>query len=571
MRYACAFSFALVLLLSSCVPVAERVPPTSTAYNPLPARSGMVVSAHYLASDAGVQVLKDGGNAVDAAIATGLALAVVHPVAGNIGGGGFMIAFMNDGTITAFDFREKAPITAHERMYVDANGEYIKEINHEGYLAVGVPGTVAGFDLALRRLGTRSWKDLAQPAVTLAEEGFALSWTMARSFRSLHKDFTRYPASARSFFRHDGSFYEPGDIWKQPDLARSLARIRDNGKEGFYAGETARLLAEDMARNGGLITEADLAAYDAVEREPVRGTYRGHEIISMCPPSSGGTALIEMLNILEGYDLAGAGHNSARYLHLLTESMRIAFADRAQYLGDPDFNPDLPLGTLLSKEYAAQRRNGINDSIAGASDPSDVLPPEGEHTTHYSVADQWGNVVVVTYTLEYGYGSRIVADGLGFLLNNEMGDFNPVPALTDTLGKIGTPPNLVAPGKRMLSSMTPTIIAREGKPLALIGSPGGRTIINTVLQVTLNIIDFDMNIAEAVTAKRIHHQWLPDVLRMERWTTSEESKAILRSMGHSLDERGYQGSVMAIMIDRREGILWGACDPRQSDAAAVGY
>jgi gamma-glutamyltranspeptidase/glutathione hydrolase len=531
----------------------------------------MVVSSHYLASDVGVSVLKAGGNAVDAAIATGLALAVVHPAAGNIGGGGFMIAYMNDGTVTAFDFREKAPAAAREDMYVDEYGKYIHDLNHEGYLSVGVPGTVAGFDLASKRLGTMPWKELAQPAVELAEDGFPLSWSLARAFKAYAPHFRRYPASEKKFLRNDGSFYESEDIWRQPDLAESLKRIRDHGKAGFYEGETARLLASDMARNGGLITEADLAAYEAVEREPVQGTYRGYDIISMCPPSSGGSTLIEMLNILEGFDLRASGHNSARYVHLLAEAMRLAFADRAAYLGDPDFNPDLPLEMLLSKEYATERRKLISDTLAGVSKPGDILPPEGEQTTHYSVVDQYGNAVVVTYTLEYGYGSRIVADGLGFLLNNEMGDFNPVPGYTDSLGKIGSKPNRVAPGKRMLSSMTPTIIAQNGKPWALVGTPGGRTIINSVLQVTLNLLDFDMNISEAVAAKRIHHQWLPDRLRLERRALSSDSREILTSMGHRIQDRGYQGSVMAIRIDHRNNILWGASDPRSADAAAVGY
>jgi len=482
-----------------------------------------------------------------------------------------MVVHMNDGTITAFNFREKAPRKASEIMFVNEEGEYADGLNHEGYLAVGVPGTVAGFDLALERLGTMSWKALTQPAVDLAEDGFPLSWSMARAFRALDKSFKRYPASARKFFRRDGTFYQPGDTWKQPDLARTLARIRDDGKNGFYRGETARLLAADMAKNGGLITEQDLAEYEAQERDPVQGTYRKYDVISMSPPSSGGTALIEMLNILEAYDLSSVGHNSARYMHLLAESMRIAYADRARYLGDPDHNRDMPIEMLLSKEYAADRRMSIQDSMAGVSEPSDILPFESEQTTHYSVVDKWGNAVVVTYTLEYGYGSRIVADGLGFLLNNEMGDFNPVPGLTDTLGKIGTPPNRVAPGKRMLSSMTPTILAKDGKPVALLGTLGGRTIISQVLQIALNIVDFDMNIAEAVSARRMHHQWLPDVLIMERWSTSEDSKRLLQSMGHSLREIRYRGGAMAISIDHDEGIFWGATDPRSADASAVGY
>jgi gamma-glutamyltranspeptidase/glutathione hydrolase len=539
---------------------------------PTRARHGMVVSSHYLASEAGVRVLKSGGNAVDAAVATGLALAVVHPAAGNIGGGGFMIVYKRDGTITAFDFREKAPAAAHDRMYLDANGNYIEDLNHEGYLSIGVPGTVAGFDLALKRFGTKSWKKLTAPAIELAEKGFPLSWGMADDFLDEQGSFKKYPASVRAFLKKDSSSYEADEVWRQPDLAKTLKRIQKSGKDGFYRGETARLIAEDMKRNGGLITEADLAAYEAKERTPLHGTYRGYDIYSMCPPSSGGTALIEMLNILEGFDLQSYRHNSAMYLHLLSEAMRRAYADRARYLGDPDFNPDLPIERLTSKAYAEELRRTISLNRATPSDPiafNDVA--ESSETTHYSVVDAEGNAVVVTYTLEDGYGSRIVADGLGFLYNNEMGDFNPQPGRTDSTGMIGTPPNVVAPGKRMLSSMTPTIVAKDGRPFFLIGTPGGRTIINTVLQVVLNVIDFKMNISQAIAAGRIHHQWLPDRLNIEEYSTTIDSERLLEMMGHRLVVKRSQGSAMGIMIDPATGLRLGAADPRGSDGAAVGY
>jgi gamma-glutamyltranspeptidase/glutathione hydrolase len=542
------------------------------AKSPARAGKGMVVSAHFLASEVGIDVLKKGGNAVDAAVATGLALAVVYPAAGNIGGGGFMIVYTKDGQVTAFDFRETAPAAARDSMYVDAKGKYIKDLNHEGYLSVGVPGTIAGFDLALKRFGKKSWKELAAPAVQLAEKGFPLTWAQASDFKEEKESFARYPASLKTFFKKGGIPYEPGEIWKQPDLARTLKRIQMSGSDGFYRGETARLFAADMKQHGGLITEADLAAYQARERKPLRGLYRGYEIISMCPPSSGGTALLEMLNILEGYDLKSFGHNSAQYLHVITEAMRRAFADRARYLGDPDFNPEMPIEKLISKSYAEELRKGISLTRASKSDPSKFNEIyESSQTTHYSVVDAEGNAVVVTYTLEYGYGSHIVAEGLGFLLNNEMGDFNPVPGLTDSTGLIGTPPNLVAPGKRMLSSMTPTIIAKDGKPWALIGSPGGRTIINTVLQVALNLIDFNMNISEAVTAGRIHHQWLPDVIAMEKFATSVDSQRLLEGMGHKIRLTRGQGSVMGIVIDQNNKVYLGASDPRQADGAALGY
>lgn len=539
------------------------------------AKHGMVVSSHYLASQVGAEMMKKGGNAIDAAIATGFALAVTHPSAGNIGGGGFMVVHLNDGRVTAFDFREKAPAAAHERMYLDANGNYIRDLNHEGYLAVGVPGTVAGFSLAHEKLGSKPMAELIAPAIQLAEKGFPLSWDLAEDFRDLASEFKRYPASVKAFLKRDTAFYEPGEIWRQPDLAKTLRRIQKNGREGFYKGETARLLAADMRQNGGLITEDDLANYQAKERQPIHGTYRGYDVYSMCPPSSGGTAVVEMLNILEGFNLREYGHSSAQHIHLLAESMRRAFADRARYLGDPDFNPDLPITKLTSKSYAEQLRRGISLNRVSPSDPATLSEAyESTETTHYSVVDPAGNAVVVTYTLENSYGSRIVAAGTGFLLNNEMGDFNPWPGHTDSTGMIGTPPNLVKPGKRMLSSMTPTIVAKNGKPYLLVGSPGGRTIINTVLQVVVNVIDFDMDIADAIAAPRIHHQWLPNVLRIEKYGTTKDTQRLLEMMGHRVQfgfsSRG-QGSAMGIVINPKTGLRLGAADPRAPDGAAVGF
>ena len=557
--------FVVLLLVAQTLVAQVSRPPER-------ANHGMVVSSHKLASEAGIRILQDGGNAIDAAIATGLALAVVHPAAGNIGGGGFMIVHTKDGKVTAFDFREKAPLAAHERIYVDSAGNYIEDISHEGYLAIGVPGTIAGFDLAFKRFGTMAWDDLVEPAIDLADDGFALSWSMADDFKYLKEDFKKYPSSAKVFFKEDTMSYEPGDIWEQPDLYRTLRRIQKYGRDGFYKGETARLIAADMKKNGGLITEADLAAYEPKERAPIHGNYRGYDVYSMSPPSSGGTALVEMLNILEGFDLASYGHNSAMYLHLLSESMRRAFADRARYLGDPDFNPGIPIEKLTSKEYAAMLRQSINLEKKSASDPVSFNDAyESTETTHYSVVDAEGNAVVVTYTLEYGYGSRIVAEGLGFLYNNEMGDFNSEPGRTDTTGSIGTQPNLVAPGKRMLSSMTPTIVARDGKPFFLVGSPGGKTIINTVLQCILNVIDFKMNVSGAVTASRLHHQWLPDVMRIEKYGTTLDSQRILEAMGHRVRMGGQQGSAMGIIINPETGVRYGGVDPRQADAGAAGY
>jgi gamma-glutamyltranspeptidase/glutathione hydrolase len=550
--------------------------PAGASQEPVRARRGMVVSAHYLATQAGVDVLKKGGNAVDAAIAVGFALAVTHPAAGNIGGGGFLIARMASGETRAFDFREQAPAGAHPRMFLHENGAYDETRHHESWLSVGVPGTVAGFFLAHERLGKLPMRELIAPAVQLAEKGFPLSWELARDFRDEAEHFRKYPASAQQFLKNNGAdYYEPGEIWRQPDLARSLRRIQEKGRDGFYKGETARLLAAAMKQNGGLITEADLAAYEAKERTPLRGAYRGHEVIAMPPISSGGTALLEMLNILEGYDLRALGYGSAEHLHLLAEAMRRAFADRARWIGDPAFNPEMPIERLTSKEYAAELRRGIHMERASASDPARFAEAyESEETTHYSVIDAEGNAVVVTYTLEDGYGVKIVAPGTGFLLNNEMGDFNAVPGLTDATGKIGTAPNLAEPGKRMVSSMTPAMIVKDGRPLLLVGSPGGRTIINTVLQVIVNVLDFHMDVAEAVAAPRIHHQWLPDRIQIERFGASPETVRRLEAKGHTVrwtSSSRSQGRAMCIYVEPQNGLRLGAADPREADAAAIGY
>jgi gamma-glutamyltranspeptidase/glutathione hydrolase len=558
-------------LLAACgAPAAPPPAAPAPGGGAVRAEHGIVVSASRLASQVGANVLRAGGNAVDAAIATGFALAVTHPTAGNIGGGGFMVIRWPDGRVTAIDFREKAPAAANPRMFLDANGEYSSRIHHDSHVAVGVPGTVAGFALAHGQYGTADWSGLVRPAVKLAADGFEVSSNLARSLAGVLRAMQAYPASVAAFSK-DGTPYEAGETLRQPDLARTLERVASQGRDGFYKGETARLLAEEMRRGGGLITEADLAGYQARERVPVRGTYRGYDIISMPPPSSGGTALIEMLNILEGYDLRALGHNSAPYIHHLTEAMRRAFLDRARWLADPDF-AEVPIAKLTSKEYAAQLRTTIDPGRATPSATADVAEtPESPETTHFSVVDASGMAVSVTYTLEAGYGSRIVVPGAGFLLNNEMGDFNAGPGLTNDAGLIGTEPNLARPGQRMLSSMTPSIIARDGRLVAIVGSPGGRTIINTVLQVVLNVIDFDMDIQQAVDAARIHHQWLPDRLSIEQDGATPDALARLEAMGHSVRMGGRQGSAHSIMIDPRNGQRLGAADPRDRDSGAVGY
>ena len=531
-------------------------------------QAGMVSSQQWIASQVGANVLSSGGNAVDAAIATGFALAVTHPTAGNIGGGGFMVIRFPNGQSTAIDFREKAPLASHPEMWLDESGEYSSEVHHRSYKAVGVPGTVAGFDKANRLYGVAAWADLVQPAIDLAGEGFELSESLAGS---IARFAGRSPYEATvSAFTKGGAPYQVGESWSQPDLAKSLERIRDDRRDGFYQGETASLIAAEMRRGGGLITLEDLSRYQARERATIQGTYRGYDVISMPPPSSGGVAIVTMLNILEAYDLSGMGHNSAEYIHHLAEAMRRAYRDRAQFLADADFS-DVPVQRLTSKEHATWLRRNIDSEHASVSHPTDVeMPPESPETTHYSVVDADGMAVSVTYTLESGYGSGIVVPGAGFLLNNEMGDFNAGPGLTNESGLIGTDANLARPQQRMLSSMSPSILAKDGALVAVIGTPGGRTIINTTLQLILNMVDFRMSITEAVAAPRIHHQWLPDRIRIESNGISAQLQSQLEQMGHIVQVGGRQGSANSIGVDLTTGERIGAPDPRSSDSGARG-
>jgi gamma-glutamyltranspeptidase/glutathione hydrolase len=536
---------------------------------PIRARTGMVVSQSDIASEVGWQVIKSGGNAIDAAVATAFALAVTHPTAGNIGGGGFLVYRESNGAASSYDFREKAPAGANPEMWLK-DGKYNFDLHHNSHRSVGVPGTVAGLHMAWKEKGSKPWKDLVMPSVALARDGFEVSHGLARSLGGMLDEFKRYPASLAQFSKN-GQPYQAGDTLKQPDLARTLQRIADQGPAGFYEGETAELLEQEMKANGGLITRADLKAYQARKRDVVRGTYRGHEIIGMAPPSSGGIGVISMLNILEGYDLKANGYGSAKNMHLITESMRRAFADRAQYIGDPDFVTNIPVDRLISKEYGETLRKTISPTKASKSSPTTFTwPTESQETTHFSVVDAQRNAVSLTYTLEYGYGSRIVVPGAGFLLNNEMGDFNAGPGLTNEQGLIGTPPNQAQVGKRMLSSMSPTIITKDGQLLMVTGSPGGRTIINTVLMTILNVIDFGMNAQEAVDAGRMHHQWLPDRLSVERFGFSADSLAALRAMGHTVSEAGGQGVAEVIVLNPKDNLLEGGVDRRAPDGGAAG-
>jgi gamma-glutamyltranspeptidase/glutathione hydrolase len=534
------------------------------------ARRGMVASQNATASQVGLGVLQEGGTAVDAAVATAFALAVTHPTAGNIGGGGFLLWRAADGHAGAYDFRETAPAGSSPTMFL-RDGKYDFDRHHNSHLAVGVPGTVAGLHLAWTEHGQLPWKRLVAPAIALARDGFPVTEGLARSLATVIDDFRKYPAS-RAQFTKDGVPYAAGDVLRQPDLARTLQRIADQGPAGFYEGETAALIEREMKANAGLITRADLQAYRAKKRKPLEGTYREYAILTMPPISSGGTALLQMLNVLEGDDLEAMGPGSADFVHVTVEAMRRAFADRARWLGDPEFNPPLPIDRLISKTYAAELRKGIRmDRAAKSSPDSFEWPTESGETTHVSIVDARQNAVALTYTLEYGYGSRIVVPGAGFLLNNEMGDFNAGPGLTDAQGLIGTEPNLAEPGKRMVSSMTPTILTRNNELFMVTGSPGGRTIINTVLLTVINVVDFGMNAQEAVDAPRFHHQWLPDVIRYERYGLAPDVRALLERRGHRFEDLRAQGVAQVIVRDAKQEVLEGGTDRRAPDGAALGW
>ncbi len=535
------------------------------------AKNGMVVSDNKIASEVGVAILKKGGNAIDAAVAAAFALAVVHPQAGNIGGGGFIVYMNAAGGSTTIDFREKAPLRATSDMFLDENDDLIEGSNHQGLKSVGVPGTVAGLYLAHQKYGSLPWKELVHPSVDLAENGFILSWTLASHAQRMQESTT--PKFMQDYFKNsNGVLVEFGEIWKQPALAKTLQLIRDKGQDGFYKGKVAREIEKFMKANGGIITRKDLKEYTAIERSPVKGSYKEYEIYSMPPPSSGGVALIEMMNIMELANLDSVQFNSTAYVHLVAETMRRAFADRAEFLGDPDFNPEMPIAKLISKEFAQRRYRNIDFERASISDSTKFGQLyDGTNTTHLSVIDKNGSAVSLTYTLEYSYGSKLGSPRLGFIFNNEMGDFNPQPGYTDSSWLIGTDPNIIQPGKRMLSSMTPTIVSKEGKPYLVIGSPGGRTIINTVFQTVLNVLAYEMPIHKAIEAMKIHHQWLPDRLIFETHLMSPDTQKALEEMGHTMYGSSNLGRLMGIINSGEEGIYIGASDSSSPDGAAVGY
>jgi gamma-glutamyltranspeptidase/glutathione hydrolase len=535
-------------------------------------RDGLVVCTSAPACDAGADALARGGNAVDAAVATAFALAVVHPAAGNIGGGGFMIVRTRSGEVTVFDFRERAPLRSTPTMYVGGDGNVDQSLTRAGYLAPGVPGSVRGLEAAHRKFGRLPWRDVVMPGVTLAEQGFAISPALALSLNNELPKMASFPASVAAYGKPGGGDWVAGDRLVLPDLGRTLRAIARDGADAFYEGWIADRIADDMRANGGLITKKDLAEYRAKTRTPVKGSYKGFEIISMPPPSSGGVALVEMLNILEPMDLKSRGLLTAPALHLQIEAMRRAYLDRARHLGDPDFS-SIPVSRLISKNHSRQVASSIAPDRATSSAElgRDVLtlPPldEPDATTHYSIVDRDGMAVATTTTLEGSYGSHVVVRGAGFLLNNEMGDFNRKPGYTDADAAIGTAPNLIAPGKRMLSSMTPTIVTKDGKVVLVTGSPGGRTIINTVLAIVLGVTEYGLTGAEAVALPRVHHQWMPDRVEIEEQGVSEETRARLRAMGHEVVSTTRQGDAHTIWV-AADGTPYGTNDRRTPDSKA---
>jgi gamma-glutamyltranspeptidase / glutathione hydrolase len=558
--------------------------------SPVQADHAMVVSVHQIASQVGVDIMKDGGNAVDAAVATGFALAVVHSPAGNIGGGGFMLIRMADGSTHFLDYREKAPAAATKTMYLDSQGNVIPGASEFGYKSIAVPGSVAGMAYAHKKYGKLTLKQVMAPAIRLAREGFALTWGEAHDMHDSH--LAKFPESYRVFQRN-GDYYKPGEIFRQPDLARTLERIAAN-PDDFYHGSLARELAAAMQKGGGLITADDLAHYQVKEREPVRGTYRGYEVISAPPPSSGGTVLVESLNILEGYDLPKLQNRSAESIHFTVEAFRRAFFDRAEFMGDPDFSK-IPVAQLIDKRYAAAWRDTIDPEHASPSkelkrpavfselEQYAAMHPlaqarEGNHTTHYSVIDSEGNAVAVTTTINDWFGSRVTADGLGFLLNDEMDDFSAKPGVPNSDGLIQGAANDIGPGKRPLSSMTPTIVVHNGKTVMVLGSPGSSKIITTVANVLMGVVDYQMNLQEAVDAPRFHNQWLPDVVNVER-TFFPDTVNLLQRMGYKVQIGLSEGDEISLYwsdaecaaIDEKTGVRLGSTDGRNNNGKAVGY
>jgi len=562
----------LALLVVPLLPAAARdpyVPPPADSVHAVAAEHGLVVAQEKVAARIGADILKRGGNAVDAAVATGFAMAVTYPRAGNIGGGGFMVIHLADREQDiAIDYREMAPAAISRDIFLDADGKPDSARSRDSALSIGVPGTVAGLALALERYGSGKFTlaQLLQPAIDLAREGFVVSDDLADTLPNAYPRLGKWPASAKIFARPDGGSLSEGDRLVQSDLSATLSSVAAQGPSGFYEGPVAEKLAKAVTDAGGIMTTDDLKKYQAVVRTPVRGTYRGYDIASMPQPSSGGVVLIETLNILEGFNLGELKQGSAASLHLLIEAMKRGYADRARYLGDPAF-VNAPIATLIAKDYAAKQRAGIDpDRVTSLTDPSLVQPREGQNTTHFSIVDAFGNAVSNTYTLNFSYGVGLVADGTGVLLNNELDDFTAAPGASNAFGLVGYEANLPGPGKRPLSSMTPTIVTKDGKVVLVTGTPGGSRIISTVLQVIVNVIDYRMDIAAAVAAPRLHHQWMPDEVRVEPGF-QQDVLAALRSKGHRVMDSGGYSSANSILITAN-GLL-GAPDARTRGAEAA--
>ncbi len=554
-------SFLLIFLFVSSFSLAA-------SGHPVRAENGMVVTPSDIASVVGSEILKENGNAVDAAVAIGFTIAVTYPAAGNLGGGGFMVIHLADGESTTIDFREKAPMAAYRNMFLNDSGRFVQSKSLTGGLASGVPGTVAGLLYALQKYGSLPLAKVIQPAIDLAKDGFILSYQMAKSFNSYQKIFAKYPSSKKIFHSPEHPFVE-GELFVQPDLAKTLEAIKTKGKAGFYEGKIAQMIVAEVNKNGGKFSFQDLKNYKAVERKPVLGNYRGYEIVSMGPPSAGGIALIESLNALEHFNFSPEDWGSSHHIHIVSEVLKHVFADRAKYVGDEDF-VNVPKVWLLSKE----RGEEIFKSIGKRAVPSKLISPgkvkilkESSETTHFSVADAEGNAVSTTVTLNSLYGNKIVVDGAGFLLNNEMDDFSAKPSVPNQFGLTGSEANSIQPGKRMVSSMTPTIVLKDDKPFLVVGSPGGSTIISTVLQTIMNVIDFKMNIQEAITVPRFHHQWLPERIDYEKYGMTKDVKENLIRLGHHIGIKRVLGRVQAIEIDWQNHVFYGASDPRSNGMA----
>ncbi len=543
----------------------------SESKDPVRGKNGMVVSASEIASKVGIEILRKGGNAIDAAVAVGFALAVTYPAAGNIGGGGFMVIHLNDGTNTTIDYREKAPLSANEFLYQDSLGNFLSEKSQIGVTSSGVPGSVAGLIYALKKYGMLSLAEVIQPAIDLARNGFILEYRLAKSLEYETESFNNYESS-KEVFTKDGNAYAEGDLFIQNDLANTLDLIKNYGSEGFYSGKTADLIVNQINKQGGFITLDDLKNYKPIERTAITTDYKGYSVITMGPPSGGGVSLLQMLNILENQSFVQADWGSSSYLHKLIESMKYSFADRSKHIGDPDYY-QVPIDWLLSKKYSKEIFGKIKND---ATPSSEILPgiantySESEETTHYSIIDKFGNAVSTTTTINSSYGSKVVVEGAGFLLNNEMDDFSSKPGEPNQFGLIGSEANKIEPGKRMLSSMSPTIILKDSKPFMIVGSPGGSTISTVVLQVILNVLDFGMDIQQAIDMPRIHHQWLPDVINYEKFGLSSDVIQSLQIKGHKMGELRTLGRCEGIMVDFENQIFLGATDPR-GYGAAIGF